>query len=352
MISYFKRHGLAFLALAALLPVARAGTLFITPTFDSSITGNANASNIEGSINSAISAITALYSSPTAGSLTVDVTFTYNPASPGNLLSTNEAFYQATYANYVAALTADSLANPTNTALATAIANLGSGNDSTGSENIVMSGALYAALGLSPSHAPGDLDNATININSTQTFGYTQPVSGVFDLTGGLEHELDEVLGGGGAGSTLNSFANSGGCNPSNMNYNAFFCGVYGPLDLYRYTAASGGTASYNDTDPSAYFSINGDLSSIVAFNNVPSSGDMGDFAPACGSGSGTGQLIQNAQNCTGPDEAYTTSSPEFTMLESIGWDASSATPEPGTFALFGASIVTLAFLRRRFSRK
>jgi hypothetical protein len=207
-----------------------------------------------------------------------------------------------------------------------------------------MSGALLSML--SGASDPG---NATININSAQTFDFTQPASANFDLTAGLEHELDEVLGGGGAGSTLNSFADTNGCTTNLPNG---FCGKFGPLDLYRYTAASGGTKSYNDTDPGAYFSINGDLSSIVAFNNNPGNGDMADFAPSC-SPAGA-ELIQNAQNCPGPQEAYTTSSPEFTMLESIGWDpnTSSATPEPSTFGLFGASIVTLAFLRRRYSRK
>jgi hypothetical protein len=41
-------------------------------------------------------------------------------------------------------------------------------------------------------------------------------------------------------------------------------------------------------------------------------------------------------------------------MLESIGWDSTgiSSTPEPGTLGLFGASIVTLALVRRRYSRK
>jgi len=70
---------LTFVAAAPLLdlaPSAFAGDLVITPTFDSSITGNANAAAIEGAINTAIATTEGLYSN----SVTLNVTFTYNPA--------------------------------------------------------------------------------------------------------------------------------------------------------------------------------------------------------------------------------------------------------------------------------
>ena len=352
MISCFKGRGLAFLALAG-LSVARAGTLFITPVFGSSITSSGNSAAIEGSINTAISTLEGLYATPTASSLTITINYTYTAAGAGNLLSTDQDYYSASYSAYKTALTADSVANPTNTVLATAIANLPAGNDASGADPIVMSGALYAALGLTPSEAPGDTDNVTININSIQNFAFTQSSvgSGQFDLIGGLEHEMDEVLGGGGGGSNLNALAD-GACNPGSML--AFFCGQYGPLDLYRYGAP--GVPSFSDVNfgtSISYLSVDGGVTNIVAFNQN-TGGDLGDFYPNCGNGGGTGELIQNAFNCSGgPDEAYTTSSPEFAMEESIGWDSGvSATPEPGTLGLFGASLVSLVFLRRRFSRK
>jgi hypothetical protein len=73
--------------------------------------------------------------------------------------------------------------------------------------------------------------------------------------------------------------------------------------------------------------SVDGGATSIVSFNQ-DSRGDFGDFAPP---GTGAGQLIQNAFNSTGQDEAYTTSSPEFAMMESIGWNPAVPGPVAGT---------------------
>lgn len=336
----FSRLSWGIAAFGLILPTARATTLFIDPTFGSGITAN-----METSINAAIAAIDALYSNP----VTVDVTFTASNAGATYLLQTTQDYYGVSYSSYVSELEADSTANPSNTTLSTAIAHLSDGNDANGADGMAISGALCAVLGFTCS---GGTDNATININTNYTFGYTQPVStSDYDLTGGLEHELDEVLGGGGAGSTLNSLAGCSG-DPS-----GFFCNKYGPLDLYRYSAS--GTPSYNNNpSDSAYFSINGGVTNIVNFNNNPSNGDMADFAPACGPGGGNNQTplqyIQNAQNCMGTDEAYTTSSPEFTMLESIGYDPTSQdlVPEPSTFVLVGSALLGAGFLRRRLQAR
>jgi hypothetical protein len=327
----------ALVAFGAAAPVV-GGTLFIVPNFDTSITSNTNALAIEGGINSAISTIEGLYATPYAPSVSIPVTFTYNPGSAGNLESTEQGYYSLPYGEYVSLLQLDSAANPGNSVLAAAIANLSSGNDANGSGDVVVSGALLTMLG-DPS-AP----DATININSNQTFDFSRPVSsGAFDLIGGLEHELDEVLGGGGAGSTLNAIAD-GACN--NGSPLGFFCGTFGPTDLYRYSALN--TPSYTTSgSATAYLSINGGLTSFAGVNQS-SGGDYGDFAPG---GSGAGQFIQNAFNSRGQDEDYTSSSPEFAMLESIGWDASSSAPEPGTLGLLGASLVTLALLRHRRRR-
>jgi len=298
----------------------------IIPIFDSSITGNSNASEIEGAINSAISTFGSLYSN----NLTIDVDFTYNPAGAGNLLSTSQNEYLYSYSAYTHALSADSAANPTNTVLSTAIAHLSQGNNASGSSDMVITGALGAILGLGPA---SDSD-ATININSIQDFAFGRPVSGSqYDLIGGLEHELDEVLGGGGAGSWLNYIQQN--CHPGGA-----FCNLYGALDLYRYSAP--GTPSFTTSGgASSYLSFDGGTTELVAFNQN-SNGDYGDFWPP---GEGAGQLIQNAFNSTGQDEAYTTSSPEFAMLESIGYDGSiGRVPEPSTWAMMLLGFAGLGF--------
>jgi hypothetical protein len=277
--------------------------LQIIPIFGSSITSNSNAVAIEGAIDTAISTLDGLF----GNNITIDVNFTYSPAAAGNLLSTNTYLYGYSYSAYTAALRADSVANPGNTVLASAVANLSTGNVGP----VVATGALAAALGL----GPASNSVSTININSNQNFSFSSSVSSSqFDLIGGLEHELDEVLGGGGAGSWLNYYAHScpGGA----------YCSYIGALDLYRYSAP--GVRSYTGaSNATAYFSVDGGRTKIVAFNQN-SSGDFGDFWPP---GSGAGQLIQDAFNSRGKDEAFTTSSPEYLMLEALGFDATSYTP-------------------------
>lgn len=317
---------------ASLALSAPAEALTITPVF-----GTGTNASVDAAINSAIGTIDGLYSNP----VNITVTFTNTPGAAGNLLSTNQTEYGYTYSSYKAALTADSTANPGNTVLATAVANLASGNNANGAAPMLITGAqsqLLALYGLTP-----NASDATININSNVNFATSRPVSSSqFDLIGGLEHELDEVLGGGGAGSTLNIINSScgGSSGPT------FPCNTFGSLDLYRYSAP--GVPSFTTSgSASSYLSFNGGVTKLVAFNQN-SGGDYGDFSPP---GTGAGQLIQNAFNDMGQDEDYTTSSPEFAMMESIGWAPTAqivATPEPGTLALLGTSMLGFAALRRR----
>lgn len=326
--------GMATICLAFSSP-ASAGFI-ITPTFDTSIMNSGNKTALEGAINTAIHNLEGLYLS----NVNIPVTFSYSPAAAGILLSTGQVFYDVSYASYKSALQSDSAATPTNLVLVSALTNLPKGNDADGANDMALTAAQVNLLSGNTACSGSACDGSiTININSNQTFSLSEPTPGnQFDLIGGLEHELDETMGGGGAGSTLNSIASSCVSQPT-----GFFCDKYGATDLLRYSANNTPGFSTLST-ATAYLSINGGATRLVSFNQ-DSGGDYGDFAP---SGTGAGQRIQNAFNSTGQDATYTTSSPEFTMLEAIGWDGVLATPEPGTIVLVGVGLALIGVARRR----
>ncbi len=332
--SAFKLQSL--LAASLVMFATTSHALVITPNFGTSITSSANATQIEAAINQALGTLDSLYSN--AVNLSVD--FTYTAASSGNLLSTTQYYYSVSYSDYVAKLHSDATAHPENTVLATAIAHLPQGNDANGSGNMALSSSLYEMLGFGIPATPAPV----ININNLQNFSFTQPTgASQFDLIGGLEHELDEVLGGGGGGSTLNAIYAG----------NSWFAGKYGPMDLYRYSAP--GTPSFTTSSgATSYFSIDGGVTDIVGFNQS-ASGDFADLTPQCG-GVGGYQYIQNAFNCVGPYETYTTASPEYTMLESIGWNpfvsSNNSLPEPDSGYLFLIGLAAMAGVMKARNRE
>jgi hypothetical protein len=339
---------------------AQAGTLTIVPTFDSTITGAANAVQIEAAIDSAVGTIDGLYS--TLNAVTDNVYFQLGPGS--FLARSNDGFFGESYTSYTNALKADSTANPSNTVLSTAIANLSKGNDSSGASPIAATTGLLRMLGFTapPCYsATGDFNcgaaghpfDAIVTLSTTQPLHYTRPTPAFppteYDALGAIEHELDEVLGGGGPGSTLNEILNNCSTNPSD-----FFCNKFGTLDLYRYSATNAPSFTTSGS-ASSYFSVDGGVTNIVGFNQN-SIGDFADFGPnvtACPGGGfgGPDAFIQDAFSCNNQQrEDYTTASPEYSMLLSIGYDPVAATtvPEPGTLALLGTSLLGFGALRRR----
>jgi hypothetical protein len=322
---------LAATALSATLVAGPARALTIVDSFDASITGSANAAQIEATIAAASNRIASLYSN----SVTVNILF-QTSASTGLGMSDN-AIFSSSYSVYRNQLALDSLAHPGNTTLATAVNHLGSGNSASAS-TVAATGTLFKVLGYSG--VPSCFDSGgnfasscggaggvgiydgIISFNNSNIVNWGGTIGpSQYDGVSVAQHEIDEVLGGGGGG----SFVGAG-----------YGAGVFGALDLYRYSAP--GVGSFSTAAPSAYFSVDGGITSIVGFNQN-GSGDYGDFLSSCPPGH-----IQDAFGCPGHLAETFLGSRQDTMLQALGYDHAAPAPLPGAGL---ASLGLLAFARR-----
>ena len=346
---------------ATLAPAVAQAGLIVNPTFSASVTAAQQAD-----IQSAIGTVDALY----GNNVTIGVYFTVAPQTPAG--QTNTGFGGLSYGQYRAALTADSAANPANTILSGALPYLPLGtaaprtaNDASGRTPIAITSALgqaiaatitpaqAAAFGLTAGNIGGCFDaagnvvsscggssnGAAVNdavISLASYLGYTGLHQA--QTINIIEHEINEVLGGGGAGSTLNQVAycqyyyHTSSCSADPL------ASYMSPTDLYRYAAAGTNcslvtpTGSFTTSaSATACYSLNGGQSALVQFNQS-GAGDYGDFA-------GGGTNIQAYTTYGNNSFAYTSSSPEYAMLTSIGLDPAgqagpgrlSRTVTPGT---------------------
>jgi hypothetical protein len=153
-----------------------------------------------------------------------------------------------------------------------------------------------------------------------------------YDIYSIVEHETDEVLG---TSSCIDTTAtltdNCGGTSPS-------------AVDLFRYNV---GGRVLIDTTPGAYFSYNGGATNGAdgaIYNTLANGDDYADFASNC-------SFVQDATGCLGQSLDITTDGgAERNILDAVGYNLNvvSATPEPMTLNLLGASLAILFAFRRR----
>jgi hypothetical protein len=311
------------------LTATSVSALTIDDTFLSSINDNPNASAYETAIEQASKTIAALFSNP----ITVNILFGYNASVLGQ---SQTGLYESSYNSYAGLLSSNSTANPANTILSTAVANLANGNGGVGLP-VYSTPANLRALGVSTAtgltSSGGQMYDGVVtvgNLNFASGPGHPSQAVSV------IENEIDNVLGGGASGSTLGTSNQGTG---------------FGPLDLYRYQSTGltiadvDSTPSYS-TSPSAVsaFSVNGGATAIAQFNQAGGGSAYGDFGE-------TPCLIQSAFYC-GSGELFTTASPEYQMLESIGYDPLVATPLPSTWTMLIAGFVGLGFFAYRGTKK
>lgn len=356
----------------------QAQALTINPIFADSYTGpnfGFPVVSLDGNVaaENAIVSATQLIATQYSNNVTVNVLYYGSHDTTGGFLGasvTGQAVYS--YAQYTNALMADSLSHVTNSALSTAVANLGVGNGASGDPAATFVApttpdARVLGLGAGPTGdstpefgstgtflGGGGTVDAIVFLNLDQPLSFTRPIPSVadgifFDAQTVMEHETDEVLGIGGTGSTLNDLL-------VDPNFAPDFFGVtgnvYGPLDLYRYAAP--GVPSYVanpniDFSQFAYFSIDGGNTFIDSFNQEAMAfGDAGDWglAQVCPGGfflGGSGG-VQDAFGCNNQSADVTQNSPEDLALQAIGFDR---VPEPLTLSLFVAGLAGAAALRR-----
>lgn len=336
-------------AAAVLLGTEARATLTIDPTFASSITSLADATEVEASIDTAIAAIDSLYSN----NGTIPVLFEYDSSLDGGA-ETESVDLTVSYNTYLQDLTNDSRHNPTNTVLATAVASLPARNSISQTvtvtapfANLVLGQGLDDCFNASGTFVDtcGQAYAAIVTVSGSGDAYYDSSTGYNSTATSDAEHELDEVLGGGGAGTTLTDTSSG---TPTS----------YGPTDFYRYASGNGsncdgtlGALSWSDSSSVvSCYSINGGASAItdaqgnpIQFNQTGGGSDYGDFAQ-------TFADDPNIQDAYTPSEAtavYSGSSPEYTMMESIGYDGTSV-PEPASMLLLGGTLPAIASLRRK----
>jgi hypothetical protein len=310
--------------------------LNITPTFDSSITSDANAAAIEGTINSAINYYQNTFTTHTAAPINVSIYF----KEAGGLGSSNTVLYKVGYGAFDPALHNASSGDSTDT---TALAGLPlqATNPVTGSTNINGKSANLRALGfntpgiVAPDGSLTGTFDGVIGLNTS----ITNPPNSPYSLFAVTEHEIDEVLG-------LGSDLPGGG-----------FFNDPAPEDLFRYNSL--GNRSYTAAAgfDDAWFSLDG-TNRLVQFNQANATGaggDYGDWWSNNGGGNPGSNPPARVQDAfaspgTNPTLATDAGTPEIIALDAIGYNLAQggAVPEPsliwlmlaGSTLLVGVSVV------------
>lgn len=297
---------------AACLSLASAPVhaLTIHPTFASSLT-----SQEQTTINNALGVYGQLFNNP----VTVNIYFDSTSGTDGAGQSQSAVASQP-YQIYTNML-ANTASTSGNSVRQTAVANLQYGNGyNTAGASVIATTAALRALGFSG--ADGYLTSAG---HFGGSYDGVITIDTAFFQTSVIQHETDEVLGIGGAGSVLGSGLNNG------LNF--------GTVDLFRYASPHAASFTTSATATS-YFSINGGVANIIGFNQN-SSGDYGDWVSSpC--------FTQSWQVCSGaPSVALTT--PEGVALQAIGYDVAAVPePDPSIMMLMGFGLLGLISVRKR----
>lgn len=306
-----------FAAATLALSAAPCEAMAIVGRFDSSVTSLANASAVEAAFN----AVAHDYSSSFANPATVYVNVSWGSvagqALPSNAVgaSVDNLYGYFSYGQVRADLAAFSAANPSDTALASAMKAMPTAAPP-GPAQYVIASAEAKALGLiSPSQSSADGAVGFAGSPSGYDFNPADGVTaGTYDFRAVAAHELAEVLG------------RISGVSSATPAWRT-------PYDLYRFRSPGVLDYGYNDA---AYFSINGGVTDLKAFNNSTAGGDRGDWLTTSAA-----YDVSNAFISTG--HAYNLTAADLTSLDVLGWggsnlgDYGAASPGSTAFSLIAS---------------
>lgn len=284
-----------------------AQALTIVPTWDSTVTSQANAATIEADFNAAAAA----FSSRITSSATINIDVVWGGSCTGGCLGkTFDNFTPDPNTGYSKVFSYSDvrsllLADAASAAAAAYLPSVLSG----GPANFLIPQAEYKLL-TGTTYSGFD---ATIDFSATQSWFYdpANPVSTAYDFVSVAEGEIDHALG------------RIGGNFGSGYQYRV-------PFDLLRYTAA--GTIATSDTAKQDYVSLNGGVTSLQTLDLTSDTSNITDRTDAITA-------------ITNPGSVPTLSTADFQVLAALG---ATQAPEPPAAALLVAGIAGLIVVRRR----